>query len=35
LAALGKKSGGEGLRGGFWNGGEEGGREIGRAVKVE
>lgn len=31
----GKRSSVEGLRGGFWNGGEEGGREIGRAVKVE
>ena len=31
----GKRSGGDGLRGGFWNGGEEGGREIGRVVKVE
>jgi len=26
---------GEGLRGGFWNGGEEGAREIGRAVKLD
>jgi hypothetical protein len=30
-----KRSGGEGLRGGFWNGGEEGAREIGRVIKVE
>jgi hypothetical protein len=36
LEGLEKRSmGGEGLRGGFWNGGEEGGREIGRVVKTE
>jgi hypothetical protein len=30
-----RKYGSEGLRGGFWNGGEEGGREIGRVGKAE
>ena len=25
----------EGLRGGFWNGGEEGARQIGRVIKAE
>jgi len=37
LSELSKREGKrvEGLRGGFWNGGEEGAREIGRAIKVE
>jgi anoctamin-10 len=35
IEGLSKRSGGEGLRGGFWNGGEEGAREIGRATKLE
>jgi anoctamin-10 len=35
IEGLKKKSGGEGLRGGFWNGGEEGAREIGRVSKLE
>jgi anoctamin-10 len=34
LEGLSKRSGGEGLRGGFWNGGEEGAREIGRVTKL-
>lgn len=36
LEKLGKRQyGDEDLRGGFWNGGEEGARAIGRAIKAE